>query len=180
MNNTPTLTTSELLEQMSARCDALRTALAGATQELQDLNRRLEQIIQQLHKNIEVRDASFAADFNNYCCKLRKELDELDTVWSTLRAQSRACKPADWTAELILPAKGLNSHAKTLSRACDEFITAYDIFARTYKGFTAVKLNVWLLTACQNDFFNLTGKILFLAREIARHTEQKRGNHAAG
>ncbi|MBO7191512.1 MAG: hypothetical protein J6V32_05365, partial [Elusimicrobiaceae bacterium] len=168
------------LEKLTDYCDGLRGHIIQASQELAELDRRLTQISQQIHKNIEVRDASFAADFNNYCCKLRKELDELDTVWSTLRAQSRACKPADWTAELILPAKGLNSHAKTLSRACDEFITAYDIFARTYKGFTAVKLNVWLLTACQNDFFNLTGKILFLAREIARHTEQKRGNHAAG
>ena len=180
MNNTPTLTTSDLLEQMAGQCDSLRAQLAGAAQELQDLNRRLSQIIQQLHKNIEVRDASFAQDFNNYCCKLRTELDKQDADWSVLRTQARTYKPADWSADLILPAKGVNSRAKTLSRACDEFITAYDVFARTYKGFTAVKLNVWLLTACQNDFSSLTGKILFLAREIARYTEQKRGNHAAG
>ena len=142
MNNTPTLTASELIEQMAAQCDTLRAALASATQELQDLNRRLGQIIQQLHNNIEVLDASFATDFNNYCCKLRKELDALEAIWSTLRAQARASKPGDWTAELILPAKGLNSRAKTLSRACDEFITAYDIFSHTYKGFTAVKLKL--------------------------------------
>ena len=72
------------------------------------------------------------------------------------------------------------SRAKTLSRACDEFITAYDIFARTYKGFTAAKLNVWLLTSCQSDYSSLTGKILFLAREIVKQTEQKRGIHVAG
>lgn len=180
MNNTPALTTNDLLEKLSSQCDALRGLFASATQELQDLNRRLRQIIQQLHKNIEVRDTAFAQDFNNYCCHLRQELDKQDATWAVLRTQARAYKPADWSADLILPAKGVNSRAKTLSRTCDEFITAYDIFAHTYKGFTAVKLNVWLLTACQNDFFSLTGKILFLAREIARHTEQKRGNYVAG
>ena len=151
-----TNTTETLLETISTQCDSLRTLLVGATQELHELTRRLEQIVQQLRKNIDVRDANFATDFNDYR------------------------KPGDWTEDLILPAKGLNSRAKTLSRACDEFITAYDIFARVYKGFTAVKLNVWLLTACQSDASLLTGKILFLAREITKHTEQKRGNYVAG
>ncbi len=175
-----TNTTETLLETISTQCDSLRTLLVGATQELHELTRRLEQIVQQLRKNIDVRDANFATDFNDYCQQLRKKLDAQETAWTDIRTQARTRKPGDWTEDLILPAKGLNSRAKTLSRACDEFITAYDIFARVYKGFTAVKLNVWLLTACQSDASLLTGKILFLAREITKHTEQKRGNYVAG
>jgi len=174
------MNTDTLLETISSQCDSLRTQLITAARDLQELNRRLEQIMQQLHKNIDVRDNTFAEDFNTYCQQLRQSLDVQDTAWQTIRTQTRAVKPADWTADLILPAKGVNSRAKTLSRACDEFITAYDIFARTYKGFTAAKLNVWLLTSCQSDYSSLTGKILFLAREIVKQTEQKRGIHVAG
>ena len=57
---------------------------------------------------------------------------------------------------------------------CDEFTTEYDIFGKQYKNFTAAKLNMWLLTSCQADINNLTGKVVFLAREIARKTEQNR------
>lgn len=174
------MTTEQLVEHTSQQCDALRGLLQASARELQDLNRRLEQIVQQLHKNIDVRDTAFADDFNTYCRQLREQLDQQEPVWTDIRAQVRACKPADWTEDLILPAKGLNSRAKTLSRACDELITAYDVFSHTYKNFTAAKLNVWLLTSCQNDISSLTGKILFLAREIAKHTEQKRGCHVAG
>lgn len=174
------MTPSQLLESISQHAEKLRTHLACATRELQELTRRLQQIVQQLHKNVEVRDTSFADNFNDYCRQLRDTLDGQEPIWASIRAQARAYKPSDWQAELALPAKGVNSRAKTLSRACDEFITAYDIFARTYKGFTATKLNVWLLTSCQSDFTSLTGKILFLAREIAKRTEQKRGNYVAG
>ena len=174
------MTTETLLETLSQHCDTLRGHLGQASQTLQELDRRLVQIVQQLHKNIEVRDTSFAPDFNAYCQQLRRTLDEQDPAWTALRAQTRTYKPTDWDASLALAAKGFNSRAKTLSRACDEFTTAYDVFSHTYKNFTAAKLNVWLLTSCQNDLLNLTGKILFLAREIAKHTERNRGKHAAG
>nr|QGT50814.1 hypothetical protein Elusimicrob2101_0770 [uncultured Elusimicrobia bacterium] len=169
-----------LLEQISAACDALRSDTITATRALLEFNRRLEQILQQLHKNIDVRDTEFAPQFNDFCARLRKEQDDREPFWTEARATARNFKPADWTGDLALPAKGLNSRAKTLSRATDEFTTAYDLFCRNYKSFTAAKLNVWLLTSCQNDYSNLTGKILFLAREIAKHTEKNRGPHAFG
>ncbi len=169
-----------LLDQISARCDAFRADLTAAAQNLRDFNRRLEQIIQQLHKDMAVRDEAFAGQFNQYCLDLRKKLDGDEPFWTQTRNQVRACKDADWTGDLALAAKGLNSRAKTLSRACDEFTTAYDAFYRRYTGFTASKLNVWLLTSCQNDAASLTGKILFLAREIAKKTERNRGPHVYG
>ncbi len=169
-----------LLDQISARCDKFRADLTAAAQNLRDLNRRLEQILQQLHKDIAVRDESFAAQFNQYCLDLRRCLDEDEPFWTQARAQIRSCKDSDWTGDLTLAAKGLNSRAKTLSRASDEFTTAYDIFYRNYTGFTAAKLNVWLLTSCQNDVDSLTGKILFLARDIAKKTERNRRPHVFG
>ena len=174
------MNSQHILENLSAYCEQLRIILTQATQNLHDLDRRLKQILQQLHKNIEVRDTDFSAEFNAYCHDLRQKIDAQEAACTDLRAQVRTCKPAQWDASLILPAKGFNSRAKTLSRACDEFITAYDLFSRTYKNYTAAKLNVWLLTSCQNDVSTLTGKVLFLAREIAKHTEQNRGKHAAG
>ena len=171
------MSTEQLLADISAHCETLRADLSSATRSLDEMNRRLEQIVQQLRKNIEVRDSSFAEEFNTFCATLRATLDAHEPFWADTRAQARGIKPADWTADLALPAKGFNSRAKTLSRACDEFITAYDAFARNYKNFTAAKLNVWLLTSCQTDVQNLTGKILFLAREIAQHTERNRGKY---
>lgn len=172
------MTCEELLTNISHQCDLLRDEIAAAAQSLREFNRRLEQILQQLRKNIDVRDGDFAAQFNAYCLDFRKQLDDREPFWTQARAAARQCKDSDWTADLALPAKGLNSRAKTLSRACDELTTAYDLFAKNYKNFTAAKLNVWLLTACQSDVEVLTGKILFLAREIAKKTEKNRGQNA--
>lgn len=169
-----------LLDQISARCDTFRADLIAAAHTLRDFTRRLDQIILQLHKDLAVRDDAFAGQFNQYCQELRQKLDEAEPFWTQTRNQARTYKAADWTGDLALAAKGLNSRAKTLSRACDEFTTAYDAFCRSYNGFTAAKLNVWLLTSCQNDAASLTGKILFLAREIAKKTERNRGPHVYG
>lgn len=164
----------ELLEQITIRCDELRTLLQQQTAPLEDLGRRLLQITQQLRKNIEVRDTAFAPDFNSYVKALRNTLDQIDPVWAALRAQVRQTPDKDWGGQLALAAKGFNSRAKALSRACDDWTAAYDRFCKQYKNFTAAKLNVWLLTSCYNDLTGLTGKILFLAREIARKTGQNR------
>ena len=174
------MTTEQLLEKISAQCDQLRTEMLVAGRELTQFDKRLEQILQQLHKNIEVRDTSFAEEFNAFCQQLRAQMNEQEVSWMQLRADIRCRKESEWEGDLALPAKGLNSRAKTLSRACDEFITMYDAFCRNYKNYTAAKLNVWLLTSCQTDFANLTGKILFLAREIAQKTERNRSPYANG
>ncbi len=164
----------QLLETLSIRSDALRTWLQQQAPALRDFSRRLLQIVQQLRKNIEVRDTSFADDFNTYVKTLRETLDKTEPAWTELRAQVRQTPDKNWTGDLALAAKGLNSRAKALSGACDEFSTEYDIFVKQYKNFTAAKLNVWLLTSCQTDINNLSGKVVFLAREIARKTEQNR------
>ena len=174
------MTTEELLEKISSQCDRLRAEIMTAGNELSQFDKRLEQILQQLRKNIEVRDLTFAEEFNAFCQQLRAQVNEQETAWTQLRADIRARKESDWEGTLALPAKGFNSRAKTLSRVCDEFITMYDVFCKNYKNYTAAKLNVWLLTSCQTDFSNLTGKILFLAREIAQKTERNRTPYANG
>ncbi len=174
------MNTEQLITELSCQCDALRSIVLTAVQEVTALHKRLEQIVQQLHKNIEVRDQNFPTDFNDFCTRIRKELDAWEPGWAQLRAATREIRPTNWTADLALPAKGFNSHARALSRASDELITAYDAFNRTYKSFTAAKLNVFLLTACQTDIENWTSKILFLAREIMKYTEKTRGIYARG
>ncbi|MBP5430207.1 MAG: hypothetical protein J6Y25_04950 [Elusimicrobiaceae bacterium] len=172
------MTAEELLEQTSQQCESYRLLLMPVITTLSDFGRRLLQINQQIRKNVEVRDNEFTEQFNNYVAHLRSLLDKREPVWTELRNQIRQVPPSSWTADLALDAKGLNSRAKALSRACDDFNAQYDIFCKHYKNFTAAKLNVWLLTACQNDITSLTEKILLLAREIARQTEQKRSPHA--
>lgn len=174
------MTAETLLETLNSRCDAFRTQLHAASLTIGEFNKRLETILQQLHKNIEVRDHAFVEEFNLFCAQLREQTNETESFWLQARADVRSYKDADWTADLALAAKGLNSRARSLSRALDEFTTSYDYFCRNYKSFTAAKLNVWLLTSCQNDMENLTGKILFLSREIAKQTEKNRGPYANG
>ena len=168
------MNTEALLEQISTQCEELRTLLQQQLTPLKDFGRRLLQICQQLRKNIDVRDSTFADEFNEYTKNLRQMLDALEPVWAELRTRVRQTPDKNWTGDLTLAAKGLNSRAKALSRACDEFVSEYDLFCKQYKNFTAAKLNVWLLTSCQNDMISLTGKMLFLARELARKTEQHR------
>lgn len=172
------MTTEQLLEAICEQCDHLRIQVYTAQGELVQLRKRLEQILQQIRKGIEVRDAFFAEEFNQFCQRLRAQMNEQEPIWTQLRNEIRTRKDTQWDGSLALAAKGLNSKAKTLSRTCDEFITEYDVFCKNYKNFTAAKLNVWLLTSCQTDIANLTGKILFIAREIAQKTERNRTPYA--
>ena len=168
----------ELLEKTSIQCDALRLFVQQQATLLRDFGRRLGQIVQQMRKNIDVRDLQFAEEFNQFVQNLRETLDKREPVWTELRTQLRQVPQRDWTGDLALAAKGLNSRAKTLSRTCDEFETEYNGFCKNYKNFTAAKLNVWLLTSCETDISTLVGKILFLARELSRKTEQSRSPYA--
>lgn len=170
------MNTEELLQSVTERCETCRADLNGFTSALQNFTRRLEQILSQLHKGINVRDEAFAGEFNQFCLDMRADIDREELFWNEARNQARTRKPADFDASLALAAKGFNSKAKTLSRACDEFSTAYHAFYKMYQSYTAHKLNVWLLTSCDADINNITGKILFLAREITKHTERNRGS----
>lgn len=172
------MTTEQLLDTISVQCDSLRCEVLGASSDLADFSKRLVQILQQIRKNIEVRDTSFSEEFNQFCQQLRQQINAQEPEWARLRMEIRTRKEAQWDGSLALAAKGLNSRAKMLSRACDELITQYDAFCKHYKNFTAAKLNVWLLTSCQTDIASLTGKILFLAREIAQKTERNRKPYA--
>lgn len=172
------MTPQDLIEQVSLQSDSLRNLIQQQRSVLADFGRRLGQIVQQLRKNIEVRDKDFAEQFNLFVQNLRDTLNKREPAWTELRNEIRQVPDRQWTGDLALGAKGLNSRAKTLSRACDEFVSEYDSFCKNYKTFTAAKLNVWLLTSCQTDISNLTGKIVFIAREISRKTDQHRRPHA--
>lgn len=163
----------ELLQNISAQCDAFKTLLSNASDELAEFTRRLTLILSRLHKENDTRDEGFSAQFNQFTLDLRAQIDGQETFWSSARQQARAAQTGGLSG-LALAAKGFNSRAKTLSRACDEFSTAYHTFYKTYQSYTAHKLNVWLLTSCDADINNLTGKILFLARETARAAERAR------
>lgn len=172
------MTCEQLLNTVSKQCDELRAFILSTTVQLHQFDKRLLQISQQLFKKIEVRDNEFATEFNAYCRQLREQINEQEPIWNALRTETRSHKDNEWDASLSLAGKGLSNRAKTLSRACDEFTTAYDTFCKHYKNYTQAQLHVWLLTSCQADISTLTGKILFLAREIARKTEKNRGPHA--
>ena len=127
-----------------------------------------------LAANMEVRDVTFAQEFNDFCQTLRQDTDKQEEAWAQVRAQVRSWTKDDYGADMALPAKGFNNKAKTLSRMCDEFSTEYHRFYRLYQGYTAQKLNVWLLTSCASTINNITDKVLFLAREIAQKAERYR------
>ncbi len=164
----------DCIQQASALCEALRGQLVADSRLLAEFYRRLEQISAQIHKNMEVRDVTFAQEFNDFCQTLRQDTDKQEEAWAQVRAQVRSWTKDDYGADMALPAKGFNNKAKTLSRMCDEFSTEYHRFYRLYQGYTAQKLNVWLLTSCASTINNITDKVLFLAREIAQKAERYR------
>lgn len=160
------------MENVLTQTDGLRSWVSQAAQELYDFGRRLELILNQDHKKITVRDASFSTDFGAFCTRLRQEIDKHLDYWQQARASLRSMRTQDdYTSSLA--GKSFGMKAKALSRSSDEFTTAYDYFCRFYKNYTLSKLPVWLLTSCCDDLNNLTGKILFLAREMAKKTGGK-------
>ncbi len=159
----------DLLETITSQTDSFRNTMLKETATLRDFSRRLELILSQDHKNINVRDTSFAADFSAFCTSLRKDFDTQLVFWQEKRLLLRKAITQGGYA-LSLAAKSFSLRAKTLSRAADDFATAYAEFNRFYKNYTLEKLPVWLLNSCCDDLNNLTGKILFISREITKKT----------
>lgn len=164
----------ELIDQAAEQTQALRTFTDEQTRSLQDFTRRLELILSQEHKKITVRDEAFPAEFASFCQILRQELDKKLEFWQEMRKNLRGETKIDGAYGLALSIKSFSMRSKTLSRSADEFTSAYDTFNRFYKNYTRAKLPVWLLTSCCDDLNNLTGKILFISRELAKKTERQR------
>ena len=98
-------------------------------------------------------------------------MDQTNQDWQQLREQIRK-QFANKKYPSSLTAKSFTLRAKTLSHSCDEFTTAYDQFNNLYKNYTLSKLPVWVLTSCSDDLNYLTGKILFLCRELTKYTNR--------
>ncbi len=161
---------TDLFDKISTQADALRDKISTAAQTLRDFTRRLELILSQEHKNITIRDGAFPTEFAQFCTQLRQDTDAVLQYWQQTRETLRTInvkeqKPAS------LQAKSFAMRAKIVSRATDDFTTAYDRFNYFYKNYTLSKLPVWVLTSCCDDLNNLTGKILFLAREVSKKSE---------
>lgn len=166
----------ELLAQLSAQCDSFQECFGSAAAHVRQLTARLDEILPQLHKNTPVRDSAFSHDFNSFCADLRKRLDEMEAPWEAVRDQLRVVKDSQWSKKESLACKACVLRAKRLSAAQDDFAAAYQAFLRSYKSFTAEKLNVFLLTSCQADSENVSGKILFLVRKISQQIEKNGDN----
>lgn len=163
---------NDVFDELSPAAEQVRARIGSASRELHEFTRRIELILSQDQRKIPIRDTAFSAEFAAFCTQLRGQMDDSWHTWQQLREQLRSQE----TKPLIpssLQSKSFTLRAKTLSRACDEFTTAYDRFNYFYKNYTLAKLPVWVLTACCEDMNNLTGKILFLAREVAKRTAAK-------
>ena len=159
-----------LLENASEKLDSLRTLSSLSAATLRNFTKRLELILSQDHKHISVRDTDFSDEFTVFCTQLRKDFDTHLDFWQQARSDLRTAKfPNEYAC--MLAVKSFSLKAKTLSRSADDFTTAYDEFNRFYKKYTLAKLPVWILTSCSDDLNNLTGKILFLSRELSKKTE---------
>ena len=163
----------DLFAQLSQEAEHLHTLTGQAARQLRDLSRRLELILSQIHKNIPIRDSAFTEDFTAFCAELRRQTDHALTQWTQLREQSRQ-QFTQKNYPSVLQAKGFALHAKTLSRTCDDFTTAYDAFSALYKNYTLSKLPVWILNTCCEDINHLAGKILFLSREMSKYSDRVR------
>lgn len=162
----------QLLAQLGEQCDLFQECFGTAAAHLRRLTARLDEILPQIHKNSPVRDSDFAHDFNAFCAELRRRLDEMEAPWEEVRDNLRAVKDSQWTKKESLACKACALRAKRLSSAQDDLESAYQAFLRSYKSFTAEKLNVFLLTSCQADSETVSGKILFLVRKISQQIEK--------
>ena len=162
----------DIFDMLCCQADTSRNLITQSAQQIRLFTQRLELILSQDYKKIPIRDAAFGAEFATFCAQLRQQLDQLLCQWQTFRSDLRQAPYKELTPT-SLQAKSFSLRAKDLSRACDDFTTAYDQFSKFYKKYTLSKLPVWVLTSCCEDLNNITGKILFLSREISKKTEGK-------
>ena len=159
----------DLFDSLPGQLEPLHDIVSRAARQLRDFSRRLELILSQDHKHIPIRDTAFTEDFSTFCKQLRADMDATNQTWQQLRQDVRK-QFAQKIYPSSLTVKSFTLRAKTLSRACDDFITAYDQFNNLYNNYTLSKLPVWVLTSCGDDLNYLIGKILFLCRELSKYT----------
>lgn len=162
---------SKLFDEITDQANDLRARVSTAAQSLLEFKRRLEIILSQDHRELTIRDADFQTHFTGFCTQLRQQTDQALQTWQQLREQVRATKETPSS----LQAKGFSLRAKALSRASDEFTTAFDAFHFVYKKYTLTKLPVWVLNSCETDLSNLASKVLFLSREITKKANGDKG-----
>ncbi len=162
----------DIFDTLSSQADSAHTCITQEAHQVRLFTQRLELILSQDHKNIPIRDESFSSEFATFCAQLRQQLDQILGTWHTLRTNLRLPSYKE-LVPTSLQAKSFSLRAKELSRACDDFTTAYGQFHKFYKKYTLSKLPVWVLTSCCDDLNNITGKILFLSREISKKADRK-------
>jgi len=155
---------SALAEQI----EHMNSELLALTSELDAFAERAITITKQKKRGLPIKDTTFAGDFSLLCTKTGAFVSKSEDFWRSLNSVVRDGKvPQDNS----IAVRGVGAKARQINKAMEEFVSVFRYVQSTAKS-CPVTLNMWTLETHASDLERISGKILFVTRELSKSVEQ--------
>jgi len=155
----------------------LSKQLAGYTTELdrfissmEDIASRGLKIIRQKKHSAVCGDASFDSDFNKLLEKIKKFVGRFEEFYVTASNIQRKLKEKGCNDESTIILKTFVTKARELNLTVEELESVFNYVKSSIKK-ENLKFNWWQLEVAVSDIVRLSGKVLFVSREISKFAE---------
>lgn len=132
---------------------------------------RLCDIAKQYKKKSAVKDENFEEEFRAMVTSLRVLTDKSLQFWQDARGYIRSADRKELMSGNRILIKQMNIAARNFSRVTDEFETLLKTF-QALSGDITLRLNWWMLESCLKDLQNISGRILFLVRDLEKNYDK--------
>lgn len=156
------------IKQMSDEIEKSCVALREINTKLQGYYGRLEVIYKQYRRKMPVKDTTFQEEFRATMLELKFFSDTSNDFWQKTRSFIREADKPKLVEESRIAVKQLKLNAAAFNRQTDELYTIFKNIQRIAKE-VPLRLNWWLLEASCDELGKITGKILFLIRDMEKY-----------
>ncbi len=156
------------IKQMSEEIDSSSAALRTINEKLRSYYDRLEVICKQHRRRMPIKDITFQEEFRATVLELKDFADKSDDFWQQTRAFFRTGEKATLVEANRIGIKQMNIGAMAFSRQVDELYTVFKNIQSLARE-VPLRLNWWLLEASCEDLTKISGRILFLIRDLEKY-----------
>ena len=159
---------ADKIKQMTDEIEKSCVALRDINNKLYGYYGRLEVIYKQYRRKIPVKDTTFQEEFRATMLDLKAFSDNSNDFWQKTRSFIREADKSKLVEESRISVKQLKINANAFNRQTDELYTIFKNIQRIAKE-VPLRLNWWLLEASCGELGNITGRILFLIRDMEKY-----------
>lgn len=156
------------IKQMADEIEKSCTALRAINTKLHSYYGRLEVIYKQYRRKMPVKDTTFQEEFRSTMLELKAFSDSNNEFWQQTRFFIRQADKPKLVEESRIGVKQLKINANAFNRQTDELYTIFKNIQRLAKE-VPLRLNWWLLETSCGELEKISGRILFLIRDMEKY-----------